>query len=413
MQDDLFSRRPPALPGRRGIVRGPAGWSVGASGEPPTWPVSAVNAMARSLLESGIPMLWVHGEVTGWKRQSNGHCYFTLRDERSQLRAAMFRLEAQRLPADPEEGMKVRALGTVTLYEKRGDFQLRVQQLEATQEGGLWRLRFERLREKLDAEGLFAPLRKRPIPGFPATVGVVTSPVGAALQDILRVIRTRAPWIRIVLSPARVQGEGAGLDIARAIHTVARSGLADVIIVGRGGGSVEDLWAFNEEVVARAIVASAVPVISAVGHETDVTIADLVADLRASTPSAAAERAVPDGPGLARELARSRDRLQAALRRTLATRRAMTDDAAADLRAAGAALITRPRERLASYARRLEALSPLGALARGFAVPLSEDQRILRDVTAFEIGAAFRLRVTGGDVGCRVTDTRPAKDGRA
>ena len=408
MQDDLFARsgRPPE---GGGIRRGPAGWAPGRDG-PASYPVSAVNAMAKNLLEAGLPMLWVHGEVTGWTRHAKGHCYFTLRDERSQLRAAMFRLEAQRLPADPDEGMKVRALGRVTLYEKRGDFQFVVSALEATQEGGLWRLRFERLRAKLEAEGLLAPQRKRPIPRFPSVVGVVTSPVGAAFQDVLRVIRTRAPWIRVVLSPARVQGDGAAVDIARAIHTIARSGLADVVIVGRGGGSVEDLWAFNEEVVARAIVASPVPVISAVGHEVDVTIADLVADLRAATPSSAAEQAVPDGTALARELGRSRDRVQTALRRTLATRRTALDGAAAELRSASATMVHRRRERLASIAHRLDALSPLRALARGFAVPLDEHRRILRDVSAFHAGASFRLRVSDGNVGCRVTDTEQVPD---
>ncbi len=406
-QDDLFPRRPGSRPERR-VTRGPAGWAIDGD-QAASYPVSAINAMAKGLLESTMPLVWVHGEVTGWKRHGSGHCYFTLRDERSQLRATMFRLEAQRLPADPTEGMKVRALGQVTIYEKRGDFQLLVRELEATQEGGLWRLRFERLRASLEAEGLFAPQRKRPIPRFPSTVGVVTSPVGAALHDILRVIRTRAPWTRVVLSPARVQGERAGLDVARAIHTIARSGLADVIIVGRGGGSVEDLWAFNEEAVARAIAASPVPVISAVGHEVDTTIADLVADLRAATPSVAAERAVPDGATLSRDLARCGERARAALRRAVDTRRARLETLGTDLRASANRTVSRRRDRVGALAGHLDALSPLGALARGFAVPLDENRRILRDVAAFEVGAPFELRVTDGRVGCRVTDTEPVR----
>src|SRR5690606_9758925 len=221
----------------------------------------------------------------------------------------------------PEEGMQVRALGTLTVYERRGDFQLVVREIEGEGAGGLWRLAFERLPARLDAAGLLAPERKRPLPRFPAPVAVVTSPVGAALHDILTVLERRAPWTRVLISPARVQGEGAAEDIARALERVGRHGGADVVIVGRGGGSVEDLWAFNEEVVARAIAASPIPVVSAVGHEVDVTIADLVADLRAPTPSAAAEAVTPDGEALARQLEDRRIRLAAALRQRSAERR--------------------------------------------------------------------------------------------
>ena len=260
----------------------------------PEWTVGQVNGAARELIEGVLPPLWVLGEVGSFTRARSGHCYFTLRDAGAQLRCVMYRDDARRLPTPPREGMKVRALGRVTLYEARGEFQLVVAELEAEGEG-LWKLAFDELRARLEVEGLTAASRKRPIPAHPECVGVVTSADAAALRDIAVVIRRRAPWTRIVLAPTRVQGEGASLQIAAAIRRLGAHGCADVVIVGRGGGSIEDLWAFNEEPVARAIAECPVPVISAVGHETDVTMADLVADLRAPTPSAAAEAAVPDG----------------------------------------------------------------------------------------------------------------------
>ena len=249
--------------------------------EPRVWSVTQVNRAVRVLLEDTIESLWISGEVTNWTRARSGHCYFTLKDEQAQLRCVMFKTGAASLPADPEEGTTVRALGGLTLYEARGEYQLVVRRLEAEGAEGLWRQAFEQLRSKLEAEGLFAPERKRALPRFPEAVGVVTSLAGAALADILTVIRRRAPWTRVIVRGARVQGEGAGEEVAEAIRALGGSGLVDVLIVGRGGGSLEDLWAFNEEVVARAIVACPVPVISAVGHEVDVTISDLVADVRA------------------------------------------------------------------------------------------------------------------------------------
>ena len=285
----------------------------GGTAEP--WTVARVNRRARLLLEHGMPALWVAGEVANWRRTAAGHRYFTLKDETAQIDAVMFASDAARLPADPEDGARVRAFGLVTLYEVRGRYQLRVRRLTAEDGEGLWRRAFEQVRRKLEAEGLMDPARKRVLPACPACVGVVTSATGAALHDILSVIGARAPWTRVLLRSARVQGEGAAEDVARAIGEVARSGLADVILVGRGGGSLEDLWAFNREEVARAIAESPVPVVSAVGHEVDVTISDLVADLRAATPSAGAEAVVPDRAALAARLAALRPRLSAGLRR--------------------------------------------------------------------------------------------------
>jgi exodeoxyribonuclease VII large subunit len=367
------------------------------------WSVSRVNAAARELVEGVFPPLRVVGEVANFTRARSGHCYFSLRDAEAQIRCVMWRDEARRLPTTPEEGMQVRALGRLTLYEARGEFQLVVSDLEG-QGDGLWRLAMERLLARLEAEGLTSPERKRPLPRTPATVGVVTSPSGAALQDILKVIRRRAPWTRVVLAGCRVQGEGAAEEIAAAIRLFTRARCADVLIVGRGGGSVEDLWAFNEEPVARAIADSPVPVVSAVGHETDLTIADLVADLRAPTPSAAAEAAVPDGAALRRELRRLDERLSGGVRAHLDRGRAALADVAAGVRGAALRDLSDRRARVHGLGQRLHALSPLGAFARGFALPLDPGGRVMRRADQFAPGAPFDLRVRDGLVRCRVED---------
>jgi exodeoxyribonuclease VII large subunit len=391
--------------------------------EPQSLSVGALNALVKQLLETRIAPLWVEGEVTGWKKYASGHRYFCIRDGDAQLSAVMFRSDALRLPTEPVEGMKIRAFGSVTLYEKRGDYQLVVRRIEGTGDGGLWRLAFEKLRMKLEAEGLLAADRRRPLPLHPRVVGVVTSPVGAVLHDILHVIRRRAPWTRIILSPARVQGDGAALDVARALRLFEHSGTRpDVIIVGRGGGSMEDLWAFNEEPVARAIAECSVPVISAVGHETDITIADLVADLRAPTPSAAAEHAVPDGAVLRQEMRLARTRLGRALQRYAVNRRDRVELARERLERRMRRLTELRRTRIAAEGERLEtricrivdarralvgtlgaqldALSPLQALARGYAVPLDDAGRVLRRRTDFAAGMPFQLRVVDGTVEC-------------
>lgn len=365
------------------------------------WTPSTLNAAARHLIEGMFPALWVSGEVSNFTKARSGHCYFTLRDSGSQVRCVMWRDEARRLPTPPAEGMEVRVLGRLTLYEGRGEFQLVAAELEAKGEG-LWKLAFDRLRTRLETEGLTSPLRKRPLPPYPERVGVVTSSAGAALHDVISVIRRRAPWTRIVLAAARVQGEGAADEVARAIRLIARAGCADVLIVGRGGGSTEDLWAFNEEAVARAIAESPVPVISAVGHETDFTIADLVADLRAPTPSAAAEAAVPDRASLVRELAELRERMLRCTRERVENCRERLFEARLDLHDAGDRVVAGRRERVAGIAGRLHALSPLSTLARGFAVPLDADGRVLRTVADFTPGQEFRLRVADGSVPARV-----------
>lgn len=393
-----------------------------AAPEPRVWSVSQVNRAVRSLLESAVDALWVSGEVGNWTRSRQGHCYFTLKDDRAQLRCVLWRSDAERLPTDPEEGMEVRVFGSLTLYEARGEYQMAVRRLEADGAEGLWRLAFEKLRRKLEQEGLLDPARKRPIPRFPSTVGVVTTPTGAALHDILTVLRRRAPWVRVLLRGARVQGEEAAREVARAIQVLGHSGRVDVLVVGRGGGSIEDLWAFNEEAVARAIAACPVPVVSAVGHEVDVTISDLVADLRAPTPSAAAEAVVPDGATVLAQLRGVPERLARGLRGTVARRQAglveqlrhlsramerrlaparQTLDLAADrVERSVARLLERRRERLGGLAGRLQALSPLAILERGYAVARTEQGLLLRRVADFPAGRAFRLRVADGSVAC-------------
>jgi exodeoxyribonuclease VII large subunit len=261
--------------------------------------VSELTESVRKAIEARFASVWVEGEISNFKAHSSGHWYFTIKDEGAQLRAKCFRSANSRIRFRPTDGLHVRARGRLTVYEVRGEYELIVEALDPVGAGAL-QVAFEQLRNRLQAEGLFSTERKRPLPGFPGRVGVVTSPTGAAIRDILNVISRRTQTVHVLFSPARVQGEGAGPDIVRAIklindhHRRARDegrikDLVDVLIVGRGGGSTEDLWAFNQEEVARAIRASAIPVISAVGHETDFTIADFVADLRAPTPSAAAE----------------------------------------------------------------------------------------------------------------------------
>jgi len=253
--------------------------------------VSELSQQIRNLLEKEFPDVWVVGEVSNFRAASSGHLYFTLKDESAQIRAVCFRNQARYLKFRPQDGISVIARGHLSVYETRGEYQLYIEYLEPAGVGAL-QLAFEQLKQKLAAEGLFDPGRKKPLPLLPRTVGVVTSPTGAVIRDILRVLRRRFRNMNVMLCPVKVQGEGAAEEIVEGIKTLNRQTGVDVIIVARGGGSLEDLWAFNEEIVARAIAASKIPIISAVGHETDFTIADFVADLRAPTPSAAAELVV-------------------------------------------------------------------------------------------------------------------------
>ena len=373
-----------------------AGAAPGSSPETAV-PVAEVNGAVSRLLEESFNPLWVRGEVTNWNPHRSGHRFFSLRDEDAQLSCVMWSSDVARLPAEPEDGMQVSAFGTLGLWVKRGDFRFAVRRIEAEGEG-LWRLAFERLHARLKGEGLFAPERKRPLPRVPGTVGVVTSKSGAAVRDVIAVIRRRAPHTRVLVSDCRVQGEGAAAEIVAALTRLIDEGSSDVILLTRGGGSIEDLWAFNDEGLARAIAASPIPVVSAVGHEIDFTIADFVADLRAPTPSAAAESVTEDEAVLRAELQAAKAAVIEGLRGRIRRDAERVGTANERLGSAMKRILDERRSRLAVSGGRLDALSPLGALGRGFAVPLGEGGTVLRSTSAFRPGDRFELRLVDGTV---------------
>ena len=368
--------------------------------------VTELNEYVRRQL-AGDPMLRalrVRGELSGFKRHVSGHLYFSLKDEGGRVQCVMFRQNAIGLTFQPQDGMRVVASGAASLFVRDGAYQVYVSGMAREGVGDLY-LRFEQLKKKLAGEGLFDPARKRELPLLPRSIGVVTSRTGAVLRDIVRVAHRRNPRLSIVLAAAAVQGEGAAQEIADGIDRLNQVGV-DVILCGRGGGSIEDLWAFNEEPVARAIAACSAPVISAVGHEVDVTIADLVADYRAPTPSAAAERAVPDHASLSRETDALRTRMLRAVDWRVGAARDSIDGAAEALEQGIRDLIDGRRERVQRCAEMLDALSPLAALRRGYAVPLGSNGRILRSVGDFEPGGEFGLRVVDGIVQCNAAAVR-------
>ena len=340
----------------------------------PLLTVSELNRRVRGLLETEFDLLWVAGELSNVKHAASGHWYFSLKDPGAQIDCAMFRTRAQFLDFRPDNGLQVEVRARVTLYEPRGNYQLVVEEIRKAGLGALFEA-FEKLKAKLQAEGLFEAQRKRPLPVFPRAIGVVTSPAAAALRDVLTTLARRARMVPVVIYPAQVQGEGAGVQIARAIEIANARGDCDVLIVCRGGGSLEDLWAFNEEIVARAIVASRLPIVSGVGHETDFSIADFVADLRAATPTAAAAAASPDREALSEALAAYRRRIARDLERVL-------DNAQQRLDAAARRLLT-PAERLAREAQ------GLAQLARRLKIALSASLA-LRGVTLSAIAPRLR-----------------------
>ncbi len=312
--------------------------------------VSELTRTIKWTLESALPLMWVEGEISNFKHHTSGHMYFVLKDEAAQIQCVMWKTRNGGLFFTPQDGMKVLVQGQVTVYEKRGTYQLDVHQMQPAGVGEL-QLAFEQLKAKLRAEGLFDLGRKRPLPAFPTRIGLVTSPAGAAVRDLITVLQRRFPPVEIVLKPVRVQGEGAAAEIAAAIEDFNRYGEVDLLIVGRGGGSLEDLWAFNEEVVARAIFRSQIPVVSAVGHEVDFSIADFVADVRAPTPSAAAEVAVPDRFELER-------RIQAGIGRAYAALQGRIDGARSHLKRLESSYgYRRPRDIVFQYAQRVDELA--------------------------------------------------------
>jgi exodeoxyribonuclease VII large subunit len=359
--------------------------------------VSDVALETRALVESGLHPLWVRGEISDFKQHRNGHWYFCLRDAAAQIKCVVWSRDQRGLPAPPDDGMQVVLYGQMTVYTARGDLQLKVTRMQADGDG-LWRKAMEQTLSKLRGEGLLEESRKRPIPRFPKCVAIVTSPDGAAIGDIVAVLRKRHSGVQLIVCPAKVQGDGAPREIVMALRRVARWGKADLVIVGRGGGAKEDLWAFNDERVARAIVACPVPVISAIGHETDITVCDAVADLRAPTPSAAAIAAC-----VARE---EIEKTFVVVRRDLAfAMAALVRDARTDLgrtqKRLGQAterVVVRKRSTIGTAAARLNALSPLATLARGYAVARDAEGGALTSVQHFKPGRDFELLLHDGKV---------------
>jgi exodeoxyribonuclease VII large subunit len=393
--------------------------------------VFELTSQIKDLLEGKFQDVWVSGEISNFSRPQSGHCYLTLKDDRAQIRAVLWRTAASRLRFELEDGLEVICQGSLDVYAPRGSYQLVIRQIEPKGIGAL-ELALRKLKEKLTAEGLFDASRKRPLPRFPRRIAFVTSPTGAAIRDFLEVLRRRWRGADVFVVPVRVQGDGAAQEIAAAIAAV--NGYAvpiDCLVVGRGGGSLEDLWAFNEEVVVRAIHASRIPVVSAVGHEIDVTLADLVADVRALTPSEAAELVVPAAEEISSALRNHRHRLLAALRRRAMLGRARLDQLAArrvfrkpfELVHDGTRRLDElsvrsnrsVRQRLASarqqtdaIANHLESLSPLGVLGRGYSLTQRlSDGRLIRDAAELKIGDEIATRFARGQAISRVESVKP------
>jgi exodeoxyribonuclease VII large subunit len=408
---------------------------------------SQLVRLARDLLEDTFPLIWVEGELSNFSRPASGHLYFSLKDAQAQIRCAMFRPKSQYLRFRPADGMRVLARVRVSLYEARGEFQLIVEHLEEAGEGALLRA-FEALKAKLAAEGLFDAAQKRPIPTLPRRIGVITSPTGAAVHDVLSVIGRRFPLVEVEILPVPVQGKEAPQAIIKALNAASKAQRHDVLLLTRGGGSLEDLWAFNDEAVARAIRASSIPVICAIGHEIDFTIADFAADLRAPTPSAAAELMVPDAGEILRRLLRDQVQLEQLLRRRLQSVAQRVDHAHMRLRAQHPRIRLRlggerlaqlqvrlqsqhpqlrlllRREhlhalrqrlqattarhlesralRLSEFGRTLNAVSPLATLQRGYAILLDRDGgRVLRSVEQARAAQHIQARLADGDIALR------------
>lgn len=395
--------------------------------------VSELNEYARKLIavDPLLRSFEVMGEISGYKHHSSGHRYFSLKDEQSRVQCVMFRQNAFGLKFEPADGMRVILRASASIFTRDGAFQLYVSSIEKAGQGDLF-AQFERLKQSLMKEGLFDPARKREIPRVPRCIGVVTSDTGAAIRDIIHVTRRRNPNMGILIAPCAVQGEGASDEIVRSIERLNANGEPDVLLVGRGGGSIEDLWAFNEEKVARAIAASRIPVISCVGHETDFTIADFVADLRAPTPSAAAEIAVPVLKDLQSEISGAVYRVGAALKhaqnlrrlslKQLAASRALTDPQALVIKPRREAVaqfdarlsrslpirLEKCRQALGAFEASLRALNPDSVLERGYAI-VRQEGRIVQCAAATDPGAPIRIGFADGSVDANITSVEIEK----
>lgn len=389
--------------------------------------VTELNSYIKSLLDDNplLKRIAVKGEISNYRPNSSGHLYFTLKDEGSAIRCVMFKASAQKLSFTPENGMKVIAVGSISAFVRDGQYQLYLSSLTPDGVGDLY-VAFEQLKQRLGAEGLFDPAKKKPIPRYPRMIALVTSPTGAAIRDMLRILKKRYPIARVLVVPVKVQGVGAAEEIAEAITYLNTKRYIDVIIAGRGGGSIEDLWCFNEEIVARAIAASKIPVVSAVGHEPDVTIADYAADLRAATPSNGAELTTPDAAELtmrlnerqvllARQMTARIDALAKRLeaigeKRVYASpvnyideKRMALDYLVNRFQHVGEKVLTAGQHRLANAAARLDAMSPLKVLGRGYAIAMREDGSAVRRATDLSVGDSVSVRFAEGKANCEVT----------
>ncbi len=389
-----------------------------ASPDEKIFSVSEINRDVKQILEGTFSSLWIEGEVSNFKHHTSGHMYFSLKDDRSQIGVVFFSRQNQRLKFRLEDGLKILIRGRISVYEPRGQYQIYAEEVVPRGVGEL-ELLLEQLKRQLEREGLFDPAHKKPIPKFPKTVGIVTSPTGAAIRDILQVMGRRFAGIHVLLVPVRVQGEGSSREIAQAIRDLNEDGRSDVMIVGRGGGSLEDLWAFNEEAVARAVYASRIPVISAVGHEVDWTICDLVADLRAPTPSAAAELVVQSRAEVEQfledRIARMRRHLE---NRILEARQAWQDlisryafrhprvliqnavqrrdELLRQLQNYARAQVEQCRQNLDGELGKLEALSPVSILRRGYSLTFTQDETLIKKKSQLKIGDRIRTRISDG-----------------
>lgn len=391
---------------------------------PKVYTVKELTARIRQLIESNFQTVWVEGEISGYKFHHSGHIYFILKDTDAVIKAAFFSRYNKSVKFELKDGLQVICFGKISVYEPRGDYQLYVERIEPKGLGAL-QLAFLQLKEKLSKEGLFDLTRKRPIPRFPKTVGIVTSPTGAAIRDILHIVNRRFKGTNILINPVRVQGDGASEEIARAIDEMNQLDDIDVLIVGRGGGSLEDLWAFNEEMVVRAVFRSRIPVISAVGHEIDWTICDWVADLRAPTPSAAAELVVQSCEELELRLRDFRTRIVNALRNLVQEKKESlrvlqesyafrqplnlinqyaqrVDELLRQLQNYIKNLVREKKQTFATCAGRLEALSPLAILERGYSITFDAHGDLIKEARKVKVGESVKTRVTRGIIFSRV-----------
>jgi len=396
-------------------------------GQKHVYTVSELTKYIRAIVEDSFPGIWVEGEISNFIHHSSGHMYFSLRDSGATLRCAFFKHANIKLKFKPKDGMKVIIFGAVSVYEARGDYQLIVEDIEPKGVGAL-QLQFQQLKDKLQKEGLFDPKYKQPIPFLPTRIGVVTSPTGAAIQDILNIARRRFSNIEIIINPVKVQGSGAKDEIARAVRQFNELKNIDVMIVGRGGGSLEDLWPFNEEVVARAIFESEIPVISAVGHEIDYTIADFVADFRAPTPSAAAELVIPKKEDLLRLINTALERLNNAifgkldilkeelegLRESYILRQPLNyiiqkaqriDDLRKDMSVRIDHIVDMSGEKFNRIIGKLEALSPISILKRGYSITIKLPEGVIvKDTGLLKIGDRIETKLGQGKFKSRVEE---------